>query len=551
MKSIKAVLSAVGKKWTISTWEILIFGVTILPLNIILIMVTSHYIDSLVELAVETSNSVMEIYTQSLENEVDVISNYLYCVEESDSDFISASVNDMSKEGGVAFYNLSRKLKENVIINNISGIYFIKKEDILAFAVSEETAQYTTEIMDFIKQKNTVPYTGGWQILTVQGQTYLLIGKIQEDLQYGAAVPIDFYFQNIIHQIEFPIQNLSIQHTENVTTSQDLLIQTSMRKFPFYLQLEFHRSAVSGNLSLIQRIEYMIGFLSLLIIPLIYILFNKIFVVPMRNMERFLTRVETYGDYTGCRICAEYYSKELNHFKNAFNGFVERIQDLKIEIYEKELEKQQVQLENVMLQVHPHFLLNIFQLLYSMAQTRSYTGIQRVSLYLSRYFRELFTNPQLHSLEAEIELVEGYADILEIQYPGRFCIIYDIDSAYIQARIPVLMIHSFLENIAKYAIGKKAWIEVEIVCQPKGEFLEITVSDNGVGMAKDILDKINSGESIEKKDGRHIGLSNLKKRLKLIYGERAQLTVKSKENEGTSLLVSIPLGGEENENFIG
>lgn len=55
---------------------------------------------------------------------------------------------------------------------------------ILAFAVSDEAAQYTTEITDFIKQENAVPYTGGWEILSIQGKPYLLIGKVREDLEY-------------------------------------------------------------------------------------------------------------------------------------------------------------------------------------------------------------------------------------------------------------------------------------------------------------------------------------------------------------------------------
>ncbi len=54
----------------------------------------------------------------------------------------------------------------------------------------------------------------------------------------------------------------------------------------------------------------------------------------------------------------------------------------------------------------------------------------------------------------------------------------------------------------------------------------MSVQDNGVGFDSDILTKIMNGEYISR-DGEHIGIINVKERLKLFYGEQAKICITS------------------------
>ena len=56
----------------------------------------------------------------------------------------------------------------------------------------------------------------------------------------------------------------------------------------------------------------------------------------------------------------------------------DRIQDLKIEVYEKELDRKQMELSNLQLQIRPHFLLNTFNLIYTLAQRGQEKDVQQV-----------------------------------------------------------------------------------------------------------------------------------------------------------------------------
>ena len=81
----------------------------------------------------------------------------------------------------------------------------------------------------------------------------------------------------------------------------------------------------------------------------------------------------------------------------------DRIQDLKIEVYEKELDRKQMELSNLQLQIRPHFLLNTFNLIYTLAQRGQEKDVQQVILYLSDYFRYLFRSGR------NLEIFEGTA----------------------------------------------------------------------------------------------------------------------------------------------
>ena len=92
-----------------------------------------------------------------------------------------------------------------------------------------------------------------------------------------------------------------------------------------------------------------------------------------------------------------------------------------------------------------------------------------------------------------------------------------------------------------------SFTEIGISARMYDVYVEIIVSDDGPGISEDILLQINAGEAIERKDGRHIGLSNLRERLKLRYGDKAYMKAYSEDNMGTTIVVRIPWEEKHNE----
>lgn len=128
---------------------------------------------------------------------------------------------------------------------------------------------------------------------------------------------------------------------------------------------------------------------------------------------------------------------------NSISGFYylmaeesQQITHLKIESYERELEKSKILMRNIQLQVRPHFMLNLFHLIYSMAQIQNYKGIQEMTLYLPKYFRKLFSKGDVHTLAEECELVSGYFKVLYTQYPDCFGFTQELDESVKEVKIP-------------------------------------------------------------------------------------------------------------------
>lgn len=82
------------------------------------------------------------------------------------------------------------------------------------------------------------------------------------------------------------------------------------------------------------------------------------------------------------------------------------------------------------------------------------------------------------------------------------------------------------------------------------EKMQITVKDNGIGFKQEILEKLERNESIEK-GGEHIGIQNVKERIRVFFGETADMRIESVPgNTVVTLLLPLMIWNGESENEI-
>ena len=197
-------------------------------------------------------------------------------------------------------------------------------------------------------------------------------------------------------------------------------------------------------------------------------------------------------------------------------------------------------MQNLLLQIRPHFMLNIIIQIFSMAQLRDYEGIQKMSVYLSRFFRHLFHGEKLVTLYWELELVHNYLEMMELRFAGCFEVEEEIDENLLQYEVPPLMIHNFVENIFKYAVREGNIITIRLSLQQRKDEIEIMIADDGPGMDAQTLEKIQAMQPIKRDDGTHIGIYNSAYRLKTLCGENSRLQVDSVLTEGTTVRIYLP-----------
>ena len=296
-------------------------------------------------------------------------------------------------------------------------------------------------------------------------------------------------------------------------------------------------------------IMHAFSIVAFLLIPILYALIQRLLLHPLRVLNQAQKRLRN-GDLD-CRITEKANSIEYEHSFQSFNKMADRIQDLKIEVYEKELDRKQMELSNLQLQIRPHFLLNTFNLIYTLAQRGQEKDVQQVILYLSDYFRYLFRSGRnLEIFEKEQHLIEAYIGTAKVRYPGAIEADYEYDPEIAFVRVPPLLLHNFVENIVKYAISPGKVTHISIVGQYEDGMVSFMIMDDGGGMTEEQVEELDRSMREPRKDGLHIGYANSLKRLRYSYGEKADIEISSEPGEGVCVTVTFPYDlEEENEPF--
>ncbi len=242
---------------------------------------------------------------------------------------------------------------------------------------------------------------------------------------------------------------------------------------------------------------------------------------------------------------------ETDEIYQTFNTMLDEMGHLKEEIYEKELEKEKVTKQFLRMQLKSHFFLNCLNIIYSLAQTKRYELIQKLTICLVKYFRYLSTNEEeLVELRDEIDHVKNYMEIQTMRFPGQIIFSCEVEEGLEQCKIPMLMLQTFLENAVKYGMdfSDPKPITLCAVSQTRegADGICFTVTDCGEGFPEELLEFYKEKKLFLPKNQEHgIGIINVKNRLHLIYGGEEQIEISNHLPAGAKIEIWIPkIGGK-------
>lgn len=109
--------------------------------------------------------------------------------------------------------------------------------------------------------------------------------------------------------------------------------------------------------------------------------------------------------------------------------------------------------------------------------------------------------------------------------------------------VPPFIIHTFVENVIKHAITFDKtviiFIKAEKIEINNEEYLRIIVEDDGKGMTQDEIHQVND-DTVNKNDGKSIGIWNIKQTLKLLYSDKAKVLISNSDLSGTKAEIILP-----------
>lgn len=190
--------------------------------------------------------------------------------------------------------------------------------------------------------------------------------------------------------------------------------------------------------------------LVLLLLPLFFLLLKRWYLHPMEQMETALQKIRQ--GQMDVRFQEDQKVEELQHLSTSFNQMMDRVKQMKIAAYEKELQYRYAQLQYLQLQIRPHFFLNILKSLYGMAQGRNYEKIQTAILMISDHVRYIFhDNQDMVPLQTELHHVENYIQMQHYITSQSIELHMEIEPGLEGAQVPALCLQTFVENSCKYA----------------------------------------------------------------------------------------------------
>ncbi|MFC5529028.1 sensor histidine kinase [Cohnella yongneupensis] len=285
---------------------------------------------------------------------------------------------------------------------------------------------------------------------------------------------------------------------------------------------------------------------------------------PIKRVVREMKQVET-GNFSRVLTIQSYY--EIGQLGDSFNRMVSRIAELIEQVKIVSVSEKNAELQALQSQVNPHFLYNTLDMIYWLLDKKGNDNLAEVVLALSHMFRYSSHWEDEVTLGAELEQIRHYLTIIELRLHGRLTVEVDIDEQWRGVRVPKMTLQPIIENAVKHGLEPQGQdCKLKVFATREGDSLTITIADNGVGMSEERLIRLRrslgqsddgtaaesgsleTGQEESAEEAGGIGISNLQRRLKHMFGENYGLSVDSAPGEGTSVQIRVWLLPERSDN---
>ncbi|OOM74069.1 sensor histidine kinase [Clostridium sp. BL-8] len=299
------------------------------------------------------------------------------------------------------------------------------------------------------------------------------------------------------------------------------------------------------SLRVIEYINYYsvaVAIIALIIAEILVVIFTKSIVKPIHKLKK-LMKMAQEGDLSVSFKAR--YNDEIGELGNSFNTMVKEINNLINLVQIEEKNKRIAEMNVLQAQIKPHFMYNTLDTIRWMAEEHKEEDIVEIIEAFTNLLRiSLSKGKEIISVKEELKHIESYLKIQKIRYEDRLNYEINFDENILQYKLTKLILQPLVENAIYHGIKEKRGNGKIIVRgKVKENCLCFTIIDNGKGIQKEMLNKINHmlrNGSIEENEIGY-GIFNVNERIKIIYGDEYGLTYKSVYEEGTIVELRHPI----------
>lgn len=520
--------------------------ILVLPFNLIGIFEAVLSYRSAAAGAENAISHSVELYATLLDNRISNVDTFLYDMAFTEPAYREFLGHGSEHDHNYYKYNLFNTLKTRMTIANLTDevfLYDVRRNDYLKlpnYSVPQNGKYPYTEYMtDY-----DISYAS-W-FLADDGDDPALVRIFYDDSNqayYGACISLRDFAAELETALAFPSLTCSFLSAPLPKSAGQVVLNTKVRPNVF-LTVRFSAKELVKSIDILQSGLLLFFLLYLLLVPVLIALMKRYVGRPLSVLNAAHGQLmEGNDDY---RIETTANSSDFARAYDSFNRMAQSLQELQAEVIEKEKANKQLMIDFLQLQIRPHFLLNSFNVLYTLIQNGQKAPAHDMVLFLSDYFRYLFrSGSELQLFSKEQKLIEDYLSVAKIYYPNAFEASFLVDPILTLMRVPPLLLHSFVENIIAHALLPTRTVHIVFSGEYEDGIVTFYISDDGKGMEESAIATINNVDALPIDDGKNVGIKNSIRRLKYYYGEQASATVESEPDVGTTFTLTIPYNLEE------
>ncbi|MCP1103569.1 two-component system sensor histidine kinase YesM [Aequitasia blattaphilus] len=231
---------------------------------------------------------------------------------------------------------------------------------------------------------------------------------------------------------------------------------------------------------------------------------------------------------------------EVGTLGTNFNNMLDQINVLFKQLIREEELKKDAELDALQYQIRPHFMYNTLNTIKCYALTKGEKEVAELIANFADLLRTAINkNGVFITLQEELDIVDKYVKLQQFRHGDVFAVFYQVEDAK-ECFIPRLILQPFVENSIEHGFDMgKTDNEIVICASVEDGILNIKISDNGIGMPQELIDKLLNDPAKKVTGMSNIGISNVKERLSLYFGDHCQVNMMM-VNKKLEVSISMP-----------
>ena len=534
-------------------------------------LISFYYMSVYEKSTMENYRNSLEMYCSYWDNKLDIINNSLLTVTSSSSS--DSSYSNVCNSRDELVFQTAKKL----LVNRMSDIAWNHENEVLVFVYVPDREVFlksTNHLVSYDKRlemdQDIKKYASGIRSYNSTKWDYFKSGTEDFFIQVyridggyiGALVKCQTILDGVV-QDNGMVSGIGLTDDEGKITyslrgeaggeekKDTAVLLIPMTHIDGQLKVEAQRQNLFGDKTTFTFLSLITVSLGLLLLAWNVRYQVKAVLGPLNKLRSVMEKFSRGN--LDVRLEEKNTNSEIDVLNHTFNEMAEQIVDLKIDVYEAELAREKTESNYMRVQIQPHFYTNILNLIYGLAQLKDFASIQKLSMTTGAYFRYLLGEKGTFVLlREEIQCVKNYIQIQQIRYKDEMEFELNAEEGMERQMVLPMILQTFAENSVMHNIGLVPLLRIRIDISSGNDRIYITVRDNGAGFEPDMLERINKNENISNK-GEHIGITNVKERLRIFYGDTASVEINSRPGE-TLVKVVLPeilTQEERNEYHIG